>query len=60
MLASVRHCEVRELLPTLSSNRMHQAEYIPLIWNLILTKQIQCDLNKPLTAATEIWTSEKK
>ncbi|WP_172974052.1 MULTISPECIES: TnsA endonuclease N-terminal domain-containing protein [unclassified Vibrio] len=56
-IESVRHCEIRELLPILSASKQTQAEYFPIIWNLILKKDIQCDLNKPLTSATEIWVN---
>lgn len=59
ILKSVRHAEVRELLPALTNIRMRQAEYLPLIWNLILNNQIQCDLNSPLTSSSEIWLSDK-
>lgn len=48
----------RELLVAMSPDRMHQAELLPWVWNLIKARMIGVDLSLPLTMASTIWCVE--
>lgn len=46
------------LLCALCNDPMNRARMIPVIWHLIATGTIGCDLNLPLTMRSRIWTKE--
>lgn len=58
LLASIRQlqsCTVQQLLQSVDDNPMIQAEYIPVLWYLVGTKQVGVDLMQKLTMASELW-----
>lgn len=44
------------LLSTISTEKMEQAEWIPALWHLVATQQILVDLSKPLNLKSLIWS----
>lgn len=46
----------RQLLEAITSDRTHQAELIPWIWNLVNQQLVGIDLTQPLTMASPIWS----
>lgn len=54
-LAKAKSCSVQELLNSIDANPMVQAEYIPLLWYLLGTKQVGADLTQKLTMASKVW-----
>lgn len=55
-LAKVESFSVQELLTSIDANPMVQAEYIPLLWYLVGTKQVGADLTQKLTMASKVWS----
>jgi hypothetical protein len=55
-LSELRESDPQALLYSLFRNRWKQAATLPDLWHLIATCQIGCDLTKPLTMKSRIWT----
>lgn len=55
-LGSQRRCSVQELLQVIDADSMIQAQYIPVLWYLIGTRQVGVDLLQKLTMASVIWS----
>lgn len=59
-LYDLRRSTPRDLLNVITTVPHYQAEYIPWIWQLMNCNLIGCDLAKPLTMASEIWSLETR
>lgn len=57
-LFDLKRTTPRELLNTITPDPRRQAEHIPWIWHLINEGFVGCDLSKPLTMISEIWSLE--
>lgn len=58
LLSAIQHlerCSVQQLLQLVNAEPMIQAEYLPVLWYLVGTKQIRADLMQKLTMASELW-----
>ncbi|MCH7424282.1 MULTISPECIES: TnsA endonuclease N-terminal domain-containing protein [Shewanella] len=55
-LTKVESYSVQELLNSIDTNPMVQAEYIPLLWYLIGTLQVGADLTQKLTMVSTVWS----
>lgn len=44
-----------DLLAIISNDKMNQAEWIPVLWFLVATQQINTNLSEPLTMKSIIW-----
>lgn len=55
-LFRLKQATPRQLLDAMTPDRMHQAELIPWIWNLIGQERVGVDLSLPLTMASPIWS----
>jgi hypothetical protein len=57
-LYDLKRSTPRDLLCAITTVPHYQAEYVPWIWFLLNQGLIGCDLNKPLTMKSEIWSLE--
>ncbi|MEF3820888.1 MULTISPECIES: TnsA endonuclease N-terminal domain-containing protein [Acinetobacter calcoaceticus/baumannii complex] len=45
-----------ELIRTIFQDKWNQARIIPILWGMIARREIGCDLTKPITMTTQIWS----
>jgi hypothetical protein len=45
-----------KLLNFISKDKLEQAEWIPLLWHLVATKQIRINLSMSLSMRSQIWS----
>lgn len=55
-LSELRESDPQALLCSLFRDRWKQAASLPDLWHLVATYQVGCDLTKPLTMKSRIWT----
>ncbi len=57
-LLELEETDPASLLPALSQDRWQQAQILPMLWQLIASRQIGTDLRQPLTMQSRIWLKE--
>lgn len=58
IMSDLQEADPALLASALFSSQKQQAQAIPAIWYLIATSRIGCNLDKPLTMHSRIWTKE--
>ena len=58
VMSDLQEADPALLAAAIFSSRQNQAKVIPVIWHLISTLHIGCNLNTPLTMHSKIWTRE--
>jgi TnsA endonuclease C terminal len=48
------------LLTAMSQDRWQQAQLLPMLWQLVATRQIETDLRQPLTMQSRIHLKESQ
>jgi hypothetical protein len=54
-LFGLRETDPARLLEVISRDRWKQAQILPMLWQLIATRQMGADLSQPLTMQSRIW-----
>jgi hypothetical protein len=59
-LSALGETEPASLLTALSQDRWQQAQMLPMLWQLIATRQVGTDLRQPLTMQSRIRLRESR
>lgn len=55
-ISDVRETDPEALMTTLFRDKWRRAEMLPVLWYLIATGKVGCELSEPLTMKSKIWT----
>lgn len=56
LVDDLRETDADAVLVSLFRDRWNRAAAIPILWHLVATRQIGCDLSEPLSMKSRIWT----
>ncbi len=59
-LSDVKEADPASLLAMISPDRWHQAQILPMLWQLVAIRQVGVDLEQPLTMRSRIWLKEPR
>ncbi len=59
-VSALGETEPTRLLTTMSQDRWQQAQMLPMLWQLIATRQVDTDLSQPLTMQSRIRLKESQ
>jgi len=57
-LATLAAADPASLLVAVCQDRWRQAQLLPLLWQLVATRQIGTDLDQPLTMQSGLWLQQ--
>lgn len=47
------------LLAAIAHDRWQQAQRLPILWQLVATRQVRADLAQPLTMPSRLWLEKR-
>jgi TnsA endonuclease C terminal len=54
-LVALEDTDPAHLLATIAHDRWQQAQLLPILWQLVATRQVRADLAQPLTMHSRLW-----
>lgn len=57
-LRGLQKTDAETLLASIYQDKWEQAELLPVVWHLVATRRIGCDLTTPITMRSQIWHRE--